>query len=360
MPDSKPKPEEAEEEGSVTEALSSPGKLVAEAAKGVPKAVGYGADTLSDIYQKLRKESGEVLSYNPQQDEHPHGFIQGGNISFREDPQDPNNPYKVRINSGNVTKDVRIGQEYKGPLTVRPKSDKRFAYEHGYEGKNIVEITDIPRGLDGKPTGIVVLDSDDELMFIPKESLGRLPNPEALLRRMKVEAQAEQAEQAQQVDSDGFPDYVDRSDFIEEYQDSFRATREELLESGLLDPLPTVDVDEMRERREVQEGDALGYAAEDGPYHGQDLTNEEVYEASAADFKAARDDPDGGEVETREYDGAVITEFGNGTFFMTTGEGVVNVTGHPGYDHTHPDYVEPRDATTSHGAFDSAASDEED
>jgi len=327
MPDTKPKPEE---EGSVTKPLSMLGELGAEAAKGLPKVIDYGSDTLSSMYQKLREEAGEVLSYNPQQDEHPHGFIKGGNIRLVGDPEDPNNPYQAHITyeQGKPGELVRVGQDYKGPLTARPKSDKKFAYEHGYEGTNIVEIADIPRGLDGKPTGVVVLTSDDELLFIPKESLGRLPNPEALLRKMKAEAQAEEeALESAEMEALRQPNPV-LSDMGREFLEDMEA-------------VTTPFVSYQQRAREI-EGDALGYAAEHGPYHGQNLTDEEVYEASAKDFAAARDDPDGGEVETREIDGAVITEFGNGTFFMWTGEGNINVTGHPGYDHTHPDYKEPQ------------------
>jgi hypothetical protein len=336
MPDSKPKPEE--EEGSVTKVLGTLGELGKGAAQEFTGALSSGADTLSDIYQKLREETGEVLSYNPQQDEYPHGFIQGGNISFYTDPQDPNNPYQAHITyeKGKPGELVRIGQDYKGPLTVRPKSDKQFAYEHGYEGKSIVEITDIPRGIDGKPTGVVVLDSDDELMFIPKESLGRVPSAQTLLRQMKEEAQAEEQESDE-------PAEVRRPTLQEAF--GYLDTPLELTAAAnhpfyqFMREEAEAREDELQELRAAKQGEAIGYAYTAGPYEGQDLSDEQIFEASAIDFGNAQENYD--EALKHEFDGVEVTGFDDGSVFMDAGEGVINVTGHPAYDPNHEDYSGP-------------------
>jgi hypothetical protein len=102
------------------------------------------------------------------------------------------------------------------------------------------------------------------------------------------------------------------------------------------DPVLRAEKEEVKRRIA---GDALGYSKLDGPYTGQNLSDYEVYEASEIDFDNASDNYD--EVATREYNGIKRTEFDDGSVFIDTGNGVINVTGHPGHDPNHEDYYGP-------------------
>ena len=79
----------------------------------------------------------------------------------------------------------------------------------------------------------------------------------------------------------------------------------------------------------LTEGDALGYAAEHGPYKGQGLSEKQVFEASEKDFL---DSQDYDVVEERNVNGLEVVTFDDGKTYANIGGSSVNVTGHPSYD----------------------------
>ena len=151
------------------------------------------SDLFEDVMKAKRQEVPQAVP--PLQDTLAHGSIQGGKIQIVPDSGDPNNPFQALITNNDKTREyVRIGQEYKGPLTALIKSSRDIDYDVGSKGRSIKEITEFVTDKQGKPTGIVVLDSDDDELFIPMASLGRIgkePNPEAMLKDMKDQARAE-------------------------------------------------------------------------------------------------------------------------------------------------------------------------
>tara|TARA_R110000824_G_scaffold80523_2_gene202511 strand:- start:39 stop:839 length:801 start_codon:yes stop_codon:yes gene_type:complete len=86
-----------------------------------------------------------------------------------------------------------------------------------------------------------------------------------------------------------------------------------------------------RADRLSRQGDALGYASEKGPYAGQDLSDDDIFEASKRDLEDASSY---GEYSTQESDGiesiTYDTPDGLRTFAILPG-GAVNVTGHLSY-----------------------------
>lgn len=141
-------------------------------------------------------------------------------------------------------------------------------------------------------------------------------SPEEILQRKREEAAAEEA-LSKSTGYWGEPEV--QSDWLGKPQrqpfDSFKTL--------------SFDALAVEGRSLLLQGDALGYAAEHGPYHGQDLSDKEIFEASGEDLQNSQTYDI---VETREVNGLNVVTFDDRTTFVQTKDGTVNVTGHPAYD----------------------------
>jgi len=244
--------------------------------------------------------------------------------SFEVEPaKEADVPYRLggtQVRGGNRTPYLIGGEE----------SDiSKYTVATDYGTRTIRDISDIVPGK-GVLFQVDADEGDTREVFVPMERLsGTMRDAAEEIDRQRREAQAPEAypqltkQQASAIGS--FFSHADAMELAALNTPFYQYMREE--------------AEAREDERQNKQGDAVGYAHTAGPYEGQDLTDEEVYEASAEDFDNARDNYD--EVASRAFDGVEVIEFDDGSVFMDAGEGVINVTGHPGYDPNHEDYYGP-------------------
>lgn len=315
------------ESAPVTESANMLGQSVASTAQGTVQGIASGVGSLSDMYQKLRKDASGALSAfqaPPSLSETqkqiltdvntgkiPSAGIHRGAFNV-ESAKDASVPYRLsgtQVKGGKQTP-YRMGGEESSI------SDYEVITDQGVQ--SIRDISDIVPG-----KGVLFMvdagGNDTREVFVPMERLkGSLRDASEEIDKQRREAQAEER---RRLAAPFFQYSLDQR-----YQFDNRGEG-----TAIVDPPDEEDSGDEDENDDedlkTTIGDALGYASDKGPYAGQDLSDEDVYAASAIDFDNANN-----EVERREVNGVEVIEFENESVFIDTGDGVINVTGHPDYD----------------------------